>query len=102
MTKPEEAFLNEVTANAQAARAFGVNPTRFLQNIEKHGAVKTVREQIRRRRVSDGFDRLQAAGRLDLSVEASVIKKPYAGLFTDEEADYCLDVLMECGFFGYR
>ena len=70
--------------------------------MESYGAVKAVQDQIRRRRVSDGFERLQNAGRLDLSAEASVIQKQYAPLFTDEEADYCLDVLLESGYFGYR
>jgi hypothetical protein len=46
--------------------------------------------------------KLRAAGRLDLSPEAAVVSKQYAELFTDEEVDFCLDALLECGFFGYR
>lgn len=33
----------------------------------------------------EGSPRIWAAGRLDLTVEARVLKPEYAGLFTDEE-----------------
>ena len=103
MTKQEEQFQKEILANCEMARqTCGTNPARFLMQVESYGALKAVQELIRRRRVSDGFDRLQTAGRLDLSVEASVIRKEYAALFSDEEVNYCLDVLLECGYFGYR
>jgi len=102
MTKAEEKFEREMLDHAAAWEAFGANAARFLKQAQQHGALSAVRETIRRRRVSDGFDKLRAAGRLDLTPEAAVVSKQYAALFTDEEVDFCLEVLLECGYFGYR
>ena len=102
MTKLEEKFQTQMRENAAAAAQLGAGTARFVKQAQQHGALSTVRETIRRRRVSDGFEKLQAAGRLDLSPEAAVISKQFAELFTDEEVDFCLEALMECGYFGYR
>lgn len=102
MTKLEEKFNRQMLDNAAAWEVHGANPARFLKQAQQHGALDVVRESIRRHRLSDGFDKLRAAGRLDLSPEAAVVSKQYAELFTDEEVDFCLDALLECGFFGYR
>jgi hypothetical protein len=102
MTKLEEKFQQQMLSNAAAAGEFGANPARFLKQAQQHGALGAVRESIRRHRLSDVFEKLHAAGRLDLSPEAAVVSKQYAELFTDEEVDFCLEALLECGYFGYR
>ena len=49
-------------------------------------------------RPSDGFDQLAQKGRLDLTLEALAVKKPYTALFTDEQANTALTRLLEAGY----
>ena len=63
------------------------------------GGVSAVRELCRRNRPSDAFDSLAQAGRLDLSAEASAVKGKYGPLFTDDEVNACLALLLEAGYF---
>ena len=49
-------------------------------------------------RESDGFFALAEKGRLDLSLEALAVKKPYTSLFTDEEANSALLRLLDAGY----
>ena len=73
---------------------------RLLQDLETYGAVRTVQDLCRKHRLSDGFEQLAQKKQLQLSLEALVIKGAYGSLFTDEEANWCLQVLMEAGYFG--
>ena len=73
--------------------------TRFVRSVQATGGVSTVRELCRRNRPSDAFDSLAQAGRLDLSAEASAVKGKYGPLFTDEEVNACLALLLEAGYF---
>lgn len=95
----EQAFCREAVQNAQAAMLTHGAPTkRLLQGLEQAG-LDAVRENLRRRRVSDGFDHLARLGHLELSPEALMTKGKYGTLFTDDEVNWCLHVLMEAGFF---
>ena len=49
-------------------------------------------------RESDGFFDLAKRKRLDLSLEALAVKKPYIALFSDEEANNALMRLRDAGF----
>lgn len=94
-----QTFQKEAAANAQTAMlAHGAPTKRLLQNLEAHG-VDAVKELAKRRRVSDGFDALAKCGHLELTPEALMTKGKYGALFTDEEVNWCLDVLMEAGYF---
>ena len=96
----EQAFQRQALTNAQAAMTLHGAPTkRLVQTLELRGGVETARELIGKRRLSDGFDVLRRCGRLDLSLEALVIQGKFGALFTDEESNLCLEVLMEAGFF---
>lgn len=77
----------------------GAPTKRLVQTLELRGGVETARELIGKRRLSDGFDVLRRCGHLDLSLEALVVQGKFGALFTDEEANWCLEVLMEAGFF---
>jgi hypothetical protein len=50
--------------------------------------------------VSDLFDGLAKIGHLELSPEALAVQGKYGALFTDEEANFCLSVLCEAGFYN--
>ena len=96
----EQDFQRQALTNAQAAMTLHGAPTkRLVQTLELRGGVETARELIGKRRLSDGFDVLRRCGHLDLSLEALVVQGKFGALFTDEEANWCLEVLMEAGFF---
>lgn len=96
----EKRFEEELIKNCEAAqKQCGYNPTRFLQTITKFGAVKTAKEILRKGKESDGFDKLQQAGLISLTMEAMVIDKRYAELFTDDEVNSCYELLCEHGYY---
>ncbi len=84
----------------QAESEVGVKLTRLMQTIDKRGGVETAQEILRRGHYSDGFDALEKAGRLDLSLEAVVIQETFGHLFTDDEVNACYAALLEGGYYG--
>ena len=98
--KLEKEFQLQAMANAQTAMlTYGCPTKRLLQTLEEHGGAETVRELAKRGRTSDGFNELCAKGHGELTLEALVIQGKYGSLFTDEEVNFCLDLLMEVGYF---
>lgn len=100
MTTLEKQFQEVLVANAEAAqKQCPCRMTRFLQTIEKFGGVKTAKEILRKGRLSDDFEVLQKAGLLKLTMEALVVDRHFAELFTDDEVNQCYEVLCENGFY---
>lgn len=100
MTALEKKLQQEVMKNcAVAEKEYDCKMTRFLQTIERFGIVKTAQEILRKGRTSDCFNKLAEAGRLDLTMEATIIKNEYSELFTDEEVNDCYDLLCEKGYY---
>lgn len=96
----EKRFQEELIKACEIARKeYGYNATRFLNTISKFGGVKTAKEIIRKNNISDSFDKLQKAGRIDLTMEAIITKPKYAELFTDDEVNSCFDLLCEYGYY---
>ena len=97
----EEKFRQAVIKCSDEAQKLGVSGLkRLIAQADKHTMVGAVKENIRRGRVSDNFDDLAEKKLLRLSVEALVCGKQFGALFTDEEADFCLSVLLEAGYYG--
>ena len=97
----EKAFQQEAMAQAQTAMLVWGCPTqRLYQSLETRGGVETARELAGKRRLSDGFDALRRCGHLELSLEALMTKGKYGALFTDEQVNWCLEVLLEAGYYG--
>lgn len=84
---------------SKAAAVCGVEETRLRQQAEALGGVKAVQQMLARRQETRQFVPLKNMKRLDLSVEALVVKGKYASLFTDEEVNACLDALLEGGLY---
>ena len=63
------------------------NATRFLGMLSTQGGLATAKALLATDRPSEGFTRLWECGRLDLTVEAHVLKPEYAPLFTQQEKD---------------
>lgn len=95
-----QAFQQEAMAQAQTAMLTHGCPTkRLLQTLQDRGGVETARELAKRRRLSDGFDALRRCGHLELSLEALMTKGKYGSLFTDDEVNWCLQALLEAGYY---
>lgn len=100
MTPLEKKLQEEFIKNCKIAeKECEYNPTRFIQTLEKFGAVRTMQEILRKGRTSDSFDKLQKAGRIELTMEATIVNKKYAELFTDDEVNSCYELLCEYGYY---
>jgi hypothetical protein len=72
--------------------------TRFLQMLSTQGGLMTARALLATEAPSDGFTRLWECGRLDLTVEAHVLKPEFAPLFSENERDTARRRLKEYGY----
>lgn len=72
--------------------------TRFKQMVAENGGVITAKKLISKNGGTEGFLRLWECNRLDLSIEALVLKDKYKELFTNEERRICKDRLKEYDF----
>ena len=96
----EKKLQQEVIKNCEVAeKEYGCKMTRFLQTIERFGIVRTAQEIFRKGRTSDCFNKLAEAGHLELTMEAIIVKGEYAELFTDEQVNYCYELLCENEYY---
>lgn len=82
----------------RAKKECGYVASRFLQMLGEKGGIDTARSLILKDGGTDGFAKLWEMGRLDLSVEALVLKEEYKELFTEEERKICKERLNEYGY----
>lgn len=66
--------------------------------MTEKGGVEAARSLILKDGGTDGFAKLWELGRLDLSVEALVLKDEYKELFTDHEREACRYRLKEYNY----
>jgi hypothetical protein len=59
--------------------------TYFLRGVRTHGGPDYARQLLRASGTSAGFQRLTEERRLDLTVEALILRREYEPLFTDHE-----------------
>ena len=81
-----------------AKKECGYNAVRFMQLVAEKGGVAAAKQLIGTNGGTEGFTTLWEHGRLDLSVEAHVLKDEFIELFTEEERKMCRDRLLEFGF----
>lgn len=98
-----KALENKFNADMQniykiAKKELGYKAARFLQLITHFGGLQTAKKLISKDGGTYGFEVLWEHKRLDLSVEAHVIKQEYIDLFTEEERNICKKRLK---VFGY-
>ena len=100
MTPAEAEFANAMKEIYRRAKVeAGYDATYFLRMLAELGPLATARRLIAMDRPSDGFTALWERGRLDLTVEAHVIKDRFESLFTDEEVEQSRRRLND---YGYR
>ena len=91
----EQEMINIYTT---AKKECGYNASRFLQLVSTKGGLAAAKQLIGKPGGTEGFTTLWQHNRLDLSVEAHVLKPEYAELFSDEERKLCRDRLKEFGY----
>lgn len=72
--------------------------TYFLRMVVEKGGLKAARQLLASNRPAEGFTTLWECGRLDLSVEAHVLRPEFAPLFSDEERAIARERLQQYGY----
>jgi hypothetical protein len=70
----------------------------FLRGVRNHGGVAYAHQLLRAEGTSDGFQRLTDERRLDLTVEALVLRDEYVELFNTEERSVAAHRLARAGY----
>lgn len=81
-----------------AKRDLGYNAARFLQMISEQGGSSAARQLLWSNAPSEGFTTLWERGRLDLTVEAHILRDEFAPIFTDEDREQARARLEEYGW----
>ncbi|MFB3886122.1 MAG: hypothetical protein ACE144_12915 [Thermodesulfobacteriota bacterium] len=76
----------------------GYKATRFLQMIQEDGGFHTAKTLLHTPGLQDGFQALWEHGRLDLTMEALILRSPWNKLFTDDEKEIARKRLRDCGY----
>ena len=71
----------------EARSKYHYNASRFLQMLHNSSGVEVARSLTLAPDASDGFTKLWELKRLDLTVEAHILKPEYHVLFTDADRD---------------
>ncbi len=101
MTALEKRFFNDMKdIYHKADKEINYRPTRFLQMLSEKGGVETALSLVAKSEATEGFIRLWENRRLDLSVEALVLKDDYRELFDDDIRKACSGRLREYGYDG--
>ncbi len=99
MDPRESALRHAFLAAVNECRKIGYNPTRFVQMLNERGAVNTARSLLNTTKVSEGFTELYLRRkRLDLSVEAIVLRSEHRDSFTASELGTARQRLRDVGY----
>lgn len=70
----------------------------FFEMLSSYGGLGTAHRLLATSEVSAGFTALFERRRLDLTVEALVVKPEFAGLFTEDELEIARERLRRLGY----
>ena len=76
----------------------GYNATYFLQMVREQGGLRAAKNLLAKPGPSAGLTRLWEEGRLDLSLEAFVLKPEFAPLFSEQELTTARQRLIDYGY----
>jgi hypothetical protein len=76
----------------------GYNASRFLGMVSDQGGYEAARTLLHAAKVSDGYTALWERKRLDLTVEAVILKPEWRDLFSNAERDIARNRLTEYGW----
>lgn len=77
---------------------YAYHPTYFLRMLENNGPVNTATQLATANKFHEGFTKLWELGRLDLTVEAIMLRTPYRELFPKEVLVKALSRLKALGY----
>ena len=77
---------------------YGYRPSYFLQMLGNYGPIDTAIRLVTALNFHEGFIRLWEFGRLDLTVEAIILRNPYNQLFTEEVLENARERLEQLGY----
>jgi hypothetical protein len=101
--EPMDILINKFSSDMESiyhtASKLGYTPTFFWKMVQSMGGYQAAKKLIYTKNPSSGLTRLWDLRRLDLSVEAHVIKPEYSSLFSEEERRICTERLES---FGYK
>ncbi len=83
-----------------AASELGYRATRFLEIVNNRGGLQAAKELLHRSSHPEGLTTLWEYRRLDLSMEALVLRTPWLQLFTKEELSVACRRLRELEYNG--
>ena len=97
---PIENKFNEDMKNIYftTKRDIGYTATRFMQLVSQKGGLQAAKKLIAKEGGTYGFEVLWENKRLDLSVEALVLKPEYESLFSNEDKQLCSERLKQFGY----
>ena len=84
----------------QAKAEAGYNATRFLSMVVERGGLETARYLLHAATVSEGYTALWERRRLDLTVEAMILRSEWQALFSEVERRIAVNRLREYGYSG--
>lgn len=82
----------------QAKTECNYTATRFLQMVNAEGGLQAAKKLLSAGGYSEGLTHLWEKKRLDISMEATILQKPWRALFTDEELSVARKKLKELGY----
>ena len=95
----EEAFHHEMLKVYEQAKAeCKYKASRFLQTVNERGGLNAAKSLLASNHHPEGLTRLWQEGRLDISMEATVLREPWNTLFTDEELNIARKRLTDLGY----
>lgn len=100
MTPLEQEFEEDMLNIYEQAKRYKYYPNYFVQMVHEHHGVGAAQRLLAKPDFSQGLTKLWELGRLDLSMEALVVREQYAPLFTQEEIAVAQKRLDELGFKG--
>lgn len=99
MDEVETSFGSEMAQiYERAKREAGYNATYFVRMLAENGPIDTARRLVGSPTVSDGFTALWERNRLDLTVEALILRAEYRGLFDDDLVESAEHRLSQYGY----
>ena len=92
-------FEMQVNASISQSVTIGYTPTAFIQMISSYGGIlNACKKLVSSSDINAGLTRLYEEGRLDLSVEAQIIKPLYEKLFSPSELEVAKATLKAHGY----
>ncbi|EPD54168.1 hypothetical protein HMPREF1210_00153 [Paenisporosarcina sp. HGH0030] len=95
-------FHSDMLNIYKEAKKINYTPTAFLQMLTKQNGLIVAKKLINSNQPSTGFSVLWDKKRLDLTVEALVLKVEYSTLFSKEERQTAKERLMQYGYKNVR